>query len=89
MSEGFNFNDFVNDVGSSIQSGATSWLNSEIDNKLNPKKEPQPDSTLSQYQAELAASYQKNKMIILGVLGVAVGIFILKLVLRKGGKRGK
>lgn len=86
---GFNFGDFMDDAGSSIQAGATSWLNSEIDNKLNPKKEAQPDSTLSQYQSELAAAYQRNKMIILGVAGIGIAIFVIKLLIRKGGKRGK
>ncbi len=88
-STGFDFSGFMNDVGSSLQEGATSWLTGQINNQLKPPSTPQPESTMSQYQAELAASVRKNKMLIIGLVGIAAVIFIAKILMKKGARRAR
>ena len=87
--KGFNFNGFLNDVGSAVQGGATDWLKSEIKNRTGGvTSAPQPDSTLTVYQAQMKELYEKNSKMILLVVG---GVILVGLVyfLKKGFKRGR
>jgi hypothetical protein len=88
-STGFNFGSFLNDLGSEAQKGATAWISAEIKNRTQPKTAAQPDSTLSQAQAELQAAFENNKKVVWALLAfVFVGLFVFA-VKRKGGGRAR
>lgn len=91
---GFDFGQFVDDVGGSVQQSATDWLKNEVSNRLNPvKTEPQPAATQTVAQndaTKLPTVGDKKLLLYMGGAFAALLVLIFAVSGKKsGGRRAK